>query len=108
MADVTYRYKPTFRTAQGVGSFISFVGWLGIAGAGIVMLATVSNVRGSFGLDDLMGLMSGVGLAMGGILTVAAGQLTRAMAAAADSEAETLALTQTLHHAENSYQEMRL
>lgn len=108
MADVTYRYKPTFRTAQGVGSFISFVGWLGIGGAGVVILMTLGNMWGSFGLDDLMGLMSGFGLVMGGILTVAAGQLTRTTAASADSDAETLAMMQRLHQAENSYKEIRV
>ncbi len=103
MEDIRYTYRPTFGTARAVGSFISAVGWFGVAVGVFMGLSALVTSGSGFGMAEAARALSGLGSSLVGIVIVAVGQLLRAMATSADCSAEVLKITQAVHDAENMY-----
>jgi hypothetical protein len=77
----------TYGTSRGIASFFGLIGWLLVGAGALAAIAGLS--AGPFGV---MGVAIGIGLAVAGLLQVAAGQMLRATVDSADYARQALLL----------------
>jgi hypothetical protein len=83
-------YVYTYKTARGIASFISFLGWVlvvigGLAAAKTAISLMQPNYGGFYGGISAASFLTAIALAVSGFLLVMGGQVTRAAVDTADN-----------------------
>jgi len=111
-----YRYVSSYKTAKGVATFVSAVGWVLLvisAAVLVIMLAGLSqapqNQAGAMFIQSVafIFMLSAIGGIVSGLLLIAAGQGSKATLDSADYSGEMLAITKASLDARNSAYEQR-
>jgi len=86
-------YESDYKTARGIASLISFLGWVSVA-IGVILALTIfiglSSQRYGVAESIFISLLPSIGLVISGLFLVAAGQVTRATVDNADHTREIL------------------
>jgi len=88
LIEVNMSVNGNYGAARNIAKFISFLGWLLVAGG--VITAAVGLM--SFNQGGFLAVLPGIGAAISGLFLVMAGQLTRASVDSADYNREILAI----------------